>query len=103
MKPIGLTLCSKCVDEIGWSKSKKDLDGTHGDGDGQNMMIECSNLEKKKDINKMQRLKAEVYARAFCFVGQDAIECVIEFRIDSHTMKRGKLMVNAAIKCHLVK
>jgi hypothetical protein len=59
MKPIGLTLCSKCVFEIGWSKSKKELDGTQGDGDGQKMVIKCSNMEKKKEKNKMG-LKAKV-------------------------------------------
>lgn len=31
-KTIGLTLCSKCMYEIGWSKSKE-LDGTQGDRD----------------------------------------------------------------------
>jgi len=39
--------------EIGWSKSKKELDGTHGDGDSQKMVIECSNLKKKNEKNKI--------------------------------------------------
>jgi translation elongation factor EF-G len=100
MKPIRLTLCSKCVDEIGWPKSKKEPNGTQGDGDGHKVMIKCSNMEKKKDKNKMRGLKAKVYAMAFCFADQDAKECVIMFRIYSCTIKRGTLMVNTVIKWH---
>jgi hypothetical protein len=69
MKPIGLTLCSKCVDEIDWFKSMVELDGTHDDRGGQKM-IKCSNMEKKKEKNKMFGLKAKLCARAFCFDGQ---------------------------------
>ena len=67
MKPIGLILCSKCIDEIGWFKSMVELDGTHGDRDGQKMMIKCSHMEKKKEKNKMLGLKAKIFARVFCF------------------------------------
>jgi hypothetical protein len=74
-----------------------ELDGTHGDRGGQKMVIKCSNLEKKKEKNKMLGLKAKLYARAFCFDSQDAIECVIRFKIDRHTVKRGDLMANAVI------
>jgi hypothetical protein len=63
-------------------------------------MIKCSNLEKKKEKSKMQGLNEKVYARAFCFAGQDTIECVIGFRIDSCTIKRENLMVHVVIKCH---
>jgi hypothetical protein len=45
----------------------------------------------------MQGLKAKLYTRSFCFASQDAIECVIGFRIDRCTTKKGKLMVNAGI------
>jgi hypothetical protein len=31
----------------------KELDDGHGDGDGQKMMIKCTNLEKKKEKNKI--------------------------------------------------
>jgi hypothetical protein len=31
----------------------KELDEYHGDGGDQKMMIKCSNLEKKKEKNKM--------------------------------------------------
>jgi len=48
-------------------------------------------LEKKKEKNKMHGLKAKVYGRAFYFIGQDAIECMIEFRINNRTIKRGNL------------
>jgi hypothetical protein len=30
-----------------------ELDGTQCDGDGQKMVTKCSNLEKKKEKNKM--------------------------------------------------
>ena len=61
------------------------------------MVIKCSNMKKKKEKNKMLGLKAKVYAWAFCFANQDAIECVIGFRIDSRTIKRGTLMVITVI------
>ena len=35
--------------------------------------------------------KAKVYARGFHFTNRDAIECMVGFRIDSHTIKRGTL------------
>jgi hypothetical protein len=35
-------------------------------------------------MSSMQRYKIGL----FVFAGQDAIECVIRFRIDSHTIKR---------------
>jgi hypothetical protein len=46
-----------------------ELDGTHDDRGGQKM-IKCSNMEKKKEKNKMFGLKAKLCARAFCFDGQ---------------------------------
>jgi hypothetical protein len=52
---------------------------------------------EKKEKNKMLSLKANVFAGAFCFVSQDAIECVIGFRIDSYTIKRRTLTVIAVI------
>ena len=61
------------------------------------MVIKCSNMKKKKDKNKMQGLKAKVYARPFCFASQYTIECVIGFRIDGHTIKRGALLDNSVI------
>ena len=45
----------------------------------------------------MQGLKTKVYARAFCFANQYPIECVIGFRIDGHTIKRGALLDNSVI------
>jgi hypothetical protein len=62
--------------------------------------IKCSNLKKKKEKNK-NGLKAKVYEYDhLCFTNQDTREGVIEFRIDSHTMKRKKIMVKVVIKCH---
>jgi hypothetical protein len=34
------------------------------------------------------------------FGTQDTIEGVSVFRIDSHTMKRGEIIVDAVVKCH---
>ena len=66
------------------------------DGDGQKMEFKCSNLEKKKE--KKNGLKAKVsLIGPFCFSNQDAIECVIGFRIDSRTIKRGTLTVITVI------
>jgi hypothetical protein len=48
-------------------------------------------MEKKKKKNKMQEFKAKVYARAFCFAGQDAIECMIRLWIDNRTIKSKNL------------
>ena len=39
-------------------------------------------------------MKAKVKDRALCFASQDAIECVIRFRIDNHTIKREALKLN---------
>ena len=39
-------------------------------------------LEKKKEKSKTLWIKAKVKDRAFCFAGQDAIDCVMGFRID---------------------
>ena len=61
-------------------------------------MIKSSNIKSKKEKNKMQGLKTKVYSKAFCFAGQDAIECVIRFRIDNCTIKRGVLKLHG----HLV-
>jgi hypothetical protein len=43
-------------------------------------------LEKKRKQNA--RVEGKGIAREFCFPGQDTIECVIGFRIDSRTIKR---------------
>ena len=45
----------------------------------------------KEKREKQNGLKAKVYGRAFYFAGQDAIECMIEFRINNRTIKRGNL------------
>ena len=46
----------------------------------------------KEEIEKQNGLKAKVYELGpFCFAGQDAIECMIGFRIDNRTIKRRNL------------
>jgi len=42
-------------------------------------------------------IKAKVLLRVFSFGDQNTIEGVITFRIDSHTIKRGDLMVKMVI------
>ena len=45
----------------------------------------------KEKREKQNGLKAKVYLIGpFCYASQDTIESVIGFKIDSHTMKRGK-------------
>ena len=38
--------------------------------------------------------------KGFVFTGRDAIDCVIGFRIDSHTIMRGTSKFNRLYKCH---
>jgi hypothetical protein len=46
----------------------------------------------KEEREKQNGLKAKIYLLGlFYFAGQDAIECVIEFRIDNHVINRGNL------------
>ena len=60
-----------------------------------------SHLQKNKEKTKpLVELKAKVYARDSCFAGRDTIECVVGFRIDSRTIKRGALKLNRLSKCH---
>ena len=56
--------------------------------------------KRKKRKNKMQGLKAKVQGRVFCFASQDAIECMIGFRIDSRTIKRRTQSSKLLSKCH---
>jgi len=53
------------------------------------------NLEKKKEKNKTLWKSRQRYCLGFGFGGQDTIEGVIKFRIDSHTIKRGILWLNS--------
>ena len=36
----------------------------------------------------------------FIFIDQDTIECMVGFRIDSHTIKKESLKFNRLSKCH---
>jgi hypothetical protein len=56
-------------------------------------------LEKGEKNKKWTQDKSKMIG-SFCFATQDTIEGVSEFRIDSRTMKRRKIMVKAVIKCH---
>ena len=65
-----------------------DEDG-HGDEDGikmdQVLQLRKEEREKQNPWKSRQR-----YMIGFCFGTQDTIESVSVFRIDSHTIKRGK-------------
>jgi hypothetical protein len=56
--------------------------------------------EKKRGAS----LEAKVYIRGFAFASQDIIECEVGFRINSHTINQGTLMLNSylsATRCEL--
>ena len=74
-----------------------ELGGTHGWRWPHEMMIKCSNLEKKKEKNKTLWRSRQRYKYGFCFAGQDTIESVPRFRIDGRTIKRGALLDNSVI------
>jgi hypothetical protein len=101
--PFGLTLCSKCEIEIGWSKPS---DGarwspwcwrwTCDDGDDHMkwwdvMMIKLWTWKRRKGKTKWAQGKG-IFKGLFYFGDQDTIESVITFRIDGHTIKRGALI-----------
>lgn len=48
------------------------------------------NLDEK-ELEKETKPKEKVYLIGFCFFGQGAIECMVKFRIDSHTIKKETL------------
>ena len=56
------------------------------------IMITCMQvfIKWREDGAKASH-KANAYDRAFAFVNQGAIECMVEFRKDSNTNKRGNL------------
>ena len=56
-------------------------------------MEQNSHMKKEKEMKTT--LKAKVYARCFYFIQQDAIECMVRFRIYSYTVKRGILKQNS--------
>jgi hypothetical protein len=71
-------------------------DDGHDDGDGQDD-DQGSKLGKKKEKNKIHEIKSKVLIE-FCFCqSRHHRGCDIGFRIDSHTIKRGDLIVNADI------
>jgi hypothetical protein len=49
-----------------------------------------SDLERKRRDENKSEDKGYIYA-GFFFAGQNTIECVVGFRIDSYTIKRGTL------------
>jgi hypothetical protein len=55
------------------------------------MVINCSYLEKKKEKNKILWAQGKGIKYDVCFAGQDTVECMIRFRIDNRTIKRGNL------------
>ena len=64
------------------------------------VMIKCSGLEKKKEKNKKAQGKC-IFDRSFLFWHSRHQVGVSVFRIDSHTIKRGKTRCEMRIsKCH---
>ena len=65
-----------------------------GDDHNEDQVLKFGKEERKKQNG----LKTKVYLIGpFCFATQDTIEGVSGVRIDSRTIKRGDLMVNAVI------
>jgi hypothetical protein len=64
-------------------------DGDQDDGDDQreDQVIQLRKEEREKQKPRRSR---QSYQIGFCFGTQDTIEGVSVFRIDIHTMKRGK-------------
>ena len=67
-----------------------ELDDGHGEGDGHTRDDQVLQLEKEEREKQKLRRSRQRYKIGFCFGTQDTIEGVSVFRIDSHTMKRGK-------------
>lgn len=51
--------------------------------------LKCSILRKKEREKQTPMSSRQRYMIGICFAGQDTIECMIGFRIDSCTVKRG--------------
>ena len=66
-----------------------ELDGTRGEGGGQKDEIKCSNLEKKKEKNKMAQGKGIIDRNILFYHSRHQVG-VSGFRIDIRTMKRGE-------------
>jgi hypothetical protein len=55
-------------------------------------------LQLEKEEREKNGLKAKIYEIGpFCLANQDMVECVIGFRIDSYTIKRGTLTLITVI------
>jgi len=67
-----------------------ELHDGHGDGGDQKMIFKCSNLENKKEKNKMGSSKG-IFNRAILFCHSRHLEGVSGFRIDNRTIKRRNL------------
>jgi hypothetical protein len=57
---------------------------------------EVLNIEKRKKRSKIQGPKTKK-AMSFYFTDHDAIECMVKFRIDRSTIKRGVYLENMDI------
>ena len=66
-----------------------ELDDGHGEGDGQKMDQVLLFGKEEREKQKWAQGKGYMNRAIFCFTNQDTREGVIEFRIDSHTIKRG--------------
>ena len=98
--PFGLTLCSKCEIEIGWSKPSDGAIEVHGDGVGHVMMIKLWTSKRRKRKIKWAQGKG-ICDRAILFWWSRHVVTVITFRIDSRTIKRGETHCEMRLsKCH---
>ena len=64
------------------------------------VIIKCSNIGKEEREDETLWTQGKGISLGFCFVGQDVIECVIEFRTDSHTIKWGNSSEMWLSNCH---
>jgi hypothetical protein len=70
-----------------------ELNGTHMMEMAKRSCLSAQTWKRRKRKTKPNGDQGKRINRDFCFANQDAIECVIGFRIDSRTIKRRTLIV----------
>ena len=71
-----------------------ELDDGHGEGDGHQRDDQVLQFGKEEREKQKPRRSRQMYKIGFCFGGQDTIESMIMFRINSRTIKRGNLWLS---------
>ena len=56
--------------------------------EGWSIQLEQARTWKRRKGEIPMVIKAKGIRQIFCFVGEDTVECVVWFKIDSHTIKR---------------